>query len=104
RKIRPAEVHARSNAIDQVEVSIAVEITPVHSATAGVQCDDQLGRKILHAETESAGTEAPHRFFNPRSPPKWWVAMVLHMARAEAPLRFRRPLHHCNACNPNATR
>jgi len=23
-----------------------------------------------------------------------------HLARAEAPLRFKRPLHRCNACNP----
>jgi hypothetical protein len=26
---------------------------------------------------------------------KWWVATVLPRA-----LRFKRPLHHCNACNP----
>ena len=30
---------------------------------------------------------------------KWWVATVLPRA-----LRFKRPLHHCNACNPVATR
>ena len=30
---------------------------------------------------------------------KWWVATVLPRA-----LRFKRPLHHCNACNPIATR
>ena len=30
---------------------------------------------------------------------KWWVATVLPRA-----LRFKRPLHRCNACNPNATR
>ena len=30
---------------------------------------------------------------------KWWVATVLPRV-----LRFKRPLHHCNACNPNATR
>jgi hypothetical protein len=29
----------------------------------------------------------------------WWVATVLPRA-----LRFKRPLHRCNACNPNATR
>ncbi len=29
----------------------------------------------------------------------WWVATVLPRA-----LRFKRPLHHCNACNPIATR
>jgi len=33
----------------------------------------------------------------PRS--KWWAATVLPRA-----LRFKRPLHHCNACNPIATR
>ena len=27
---------------------------------------------------------------------KWWVATVLPRA-----LRFKRPLHRCNACNPN---
>jgi hypothetical protein len=26
---------------------------------------------------------------------KWWVATVLPRA-----LRFKRPLHRCNACNP----
>ena len=30
---------------------------------------------------------------------KWWVATVLPRA-----LRFKRPLHRCNACNPVATR
>jgi hypothetical protein len=30
---------------------------------------------------------------------KWWVATVLPRA-----LRFKRPLHRCNACNPIATR
>ena len=30
---------------------------------------------------------------------KWWVATVLPRA-----LRFKRPLHRCNACNPSATR
>jgi len=30
---------------------------------------------------------------------KWWAATV--MLRA---LRFKRPLHHFNACSPNATR
>jgi hypothetical protein len=29
----------------------------------------------------------------------WWVAAVLPRA-----LRFKRPLHRCNACNPIATR
>ena len=29
----------------------------------------------------------------------WWVATVLPRA-----LRFKRPLHRCNACNPSATR
>ena len=29
----------------------------------------------------------------------WWVATVLPRA-----LRFKRPLHRCNACNPIATR
>ena len=28
---------------------------------------------------------------------KWWVATVLPRA-----LRFKRPLHRCNACNPNS--
>ena len=28
---------------------------------------------------------------------KWWVATVLPRA-----LRFKRPLHRCNACNPDA--
>jgi hypothetical protein len=30
---------------------------------------------------------------------KWWVATVLPRA-----LRFKGPLHRCNACNPIATR
>jgi len=30
---------------------------------------------------------------------KWWVATVLPRA-----LRFKRPLHRCNACNPDTTR
>jgi hypothetical protein len=30
---------------------------------------------------------------------RWWVATVLPRA-----LRFKRPLHRCNACNPAATR
>jgi hypothetical protein len=30
---------------------------------------------------------------------KWWVATVLPRA-----LRFKKPLHRCNACNPIATR
>ena len=30
---------------------------------------------------------------------KWWAATVLPRA-----LRFKGPLHRCNACNPNATR
>ena len=30
---------------------------------------------------------------------KWWVATVLPRA-----LRFKGPLHRCNACNPTATR
>jgi hypothetical protein len=30
---------------------------------------------------------------------KWWVATVLPRA-----LRFKRPLHRCNACNPFTTR
>ena len=29
----------------------------------------------------------------------WWAATVLPRA-----LRFKRPLHRCNACDPNATR
>ena len=29
---------------------------------------------------------------------EWWVATVLPRA-----LRFKRPLHRCNACNPVAT-
>jgi len=30
---------------------------------------------------------------------KWWVATVLPRA-----LRFKRPLHRCNACNPETLR
>ena len=30
---------------------------------------------------------------------RWWVATVLPRA-----LRFKKPLHRCNACNPSATR
>ena len=51
------------------------------------------GIEAVGFETAAVAAE-PRRHEN-----GWWVATVLPRA-----LRFKKPLHRCNACNPIATR
>ena len=54
---------------------------------------------LMKAAMAKGGSKEQKVRFTISSPPKWWVATVLPRA-----LRFKRPLHRCNACNPTATR
>jgi hypothetical protein len=50
-------------------------------------------RKSIIGDAAYSAFRIPHSAF------KMWVATVLPRA-----LRFKRPLHRCNACNPKETR
>jgi hypothetical protein len=69
----------------------------------GVGCPNGASKKTKGERRRQRPSAHPARwasplFFNlPILPLKWWVATVLPRA-----LRFKRPLHRCNACNPKS--
>ena len=76
--------------------NLRVRSAALHTLSYGSVKRRRKRKRKAEALFAALGTQGSSWNFSIRvPPPKWWVATVLPRA-----LRFKRPLHRCNACNP----